>query len=65
MLTKTIRLEKITENGERYSLEEVLELDETNRTINPLIHEGSKSIRESAFSDIMEAYRDYKMCDEW
>lgn len=65
MLTKTVRIEKTTENGERYSFEEVLELDENYRTINPLRNEEFGAVHECGFDDIMAAYRDYKTCNEW
>lgn len=65
MLTKTVRIEKTTENGERYSFEEVLELDENDRALNPLRNEEFGAVHECGFGDIMAAYRDYKMCNEW
>lgn len=65
MCKKTIRLEKTLENGERYSLEEILEMDEVEDGTERSRDEDFGAIHESAFSDIMEAYRDYKMCNEW
>lgn len=72
MFARKVRLEKTTPDGNTYACEETVSvetIEEAKRLFryDPTAVDSASmgSIHEGHYSDIMAAYRDYKMCNEW
>lgn len=71
MFTRKVRLEK-TVNGETYACEETVSVETTEEAKSLFRYDPTAvdraslgAIHEGHYSDIMEAYRDMKKCEEW
>lgn len=72
MVSRKVRLEKTTPDGNTYACEETVSVDTTEEAkrlfrYDPAAVDSASmgSIHEGHYSDIMEAYRDMKKCEEW